>query len=58
MPARSASQILTAKDECTFFFSSSLIIGLCNPLANSLLEIISFLIVLSKYFLSKKIVDC
>ena len=38
IPARSALQILSIKDECTFLFSNFLIIGLCNSSANSLLE--------------------
>ena len=29
--AKSAPQILSIKDECTFLFLSILIIGLCNP---------------------------
>ena len=37
--ARSAPQILSTKDECTFRFLKFLIIGLHNSLAHSLLEI-------------------
>ena len=33
--ARSAPQILSIKDECTFRFSNFLLIGLYNYLANS-----------------------
>ena len=40
--AKSAPQILSIKDECTFLFLSILIIGLCNPWADSLLGIILF----------------
>ena len=39
---RSVAQILSIKDECTFLFSNSLIIGLSNSYANSLLDMISF----------------
>ena len=42
--ARSATQILSIKVECTFLFLNFLIIGLCNSSANSLFEIFSFLI--------------
>ena len=42
--ARSAPQMLSIKDECSFHFSIFLIIGLCSCSANSLLCIISFLI--------------
>ena len=41
---RFAPQILSMKDECTFHLLNFLIIGLCNSHANSLLEIISFVI--------------
>ena len=43
--ARLAPQILSVKVECTFRFSSFLIIGLCNSSANSWFEIISLLTV-------------
>ena len=46
MPARSAHQILSIKANCTFLFFTFLITGLCNSSPNSLLEIISFLILL------------
>ena len=42
--ARSAPQILSLEDEYTFLSFNFLIIGLCNSSANSLLDIISFLI--------------
>ena len=42
--ARSAPQVLSIKGECTFLFLNSLIIGLCNSSANSLLEIFLFLV--------------
>ena len=51
--ARSAPQILSIKDECTFPFSNFLIIGLCNSSANSLFEIFSFLIALPEADLSR-----
>ena len=51
--ARSAPQILSIKDECTFPFSNFLIIGLCNSSANSLFEIFSFLIALPQADLSR-----
>ena len=44
MPARSAPQILSIKDECTSIFSNFLTIGLCSCSANCLLEITLFLI--------------
>ena len=57
--ARSAPQILSIKDECTFIFVIFLIIGLCNSSANSsansLLEIFSFLTVPPEVLLSKKL---
>ena len=40
--ARSAPQILSIKDDCTFLFLNFLVIGLCNSSANSLLEISFF----------------
>ena len=52
---RSAHQILSIKDECTFLFSSFLIIGLRNSLANSSFYILSFLIAPPEVFLSKKL---
>ena len=55
--ARSASQILSVKDECTFLFSNFLIIGLCNSSAICLLDIISFLIAPAEAFLSKKFIN-
>ena len=42
---RSAPQILSINDDCTFLFLNFLIIGLCNSSANSLFEMFSFLIV-------------
>ena len=42
--SRSAPQILSIKDDCTFLFSNVLIIGLCNSSANSSFCIIYFLI--------------
>ena len=42
--ARSAPQILSMKNECSFFISNFLVIGLCNSSANSLLDIIQFFI--------------
>ena len=53
--ARLAPQMLSIKVGCTFLFFSCkfLIIGLCNSSANSLLQIISFLIPLPEVFLSK-----
>ena len=39
---RSAPQIMSIKDECTFLFSNFLIIGLCNSSANSLPVVFSF----------------
>ena len=43
--ARSAPQILSIKDNCTFRFLNFLIIGWCNSSVNSLLDIIPFLTV-------------
>ena len=34
--AQSATQILSIKGECTFYFSNFLIIGLCNSSADSM----------------------
>ena len=42
--AESAFQILSIKGGCVFLFLKYLMIGLCNSFANSLFEIISFLI--------------
>ena len=42
--ARSAPQILFIKGDCTFLLSNFRIIGLRNSSANSLLDILSFLI--------------
>ena len=50
---RSAPQILSMKAECTFLFVNFLIIHLCDSSVNSLLDIILFLTVLPKLFLSK-----
>ena len=44
LSARSPSQILSIKREYTFAFPNNLIIGLYNSYANSLLDILSFLI--------------
>ena len=51
--ARSAPQILSIKGECTFLLLNFLIIGSCNSSANSLLEIISFLLPLPEVFYQK-----
>ena len=51
--ARFAPQILSVKVASTFLFLDILIVGLFNFSANSLLEIISFLIPLPEVFLSK-----
>ena len=51
--ARSAPQLLSIKDECTFLFLKFLIIGLCNSSANSLFEIFSFLTVPAEVFYQK-----
>ena len=53
MSARSAPQLLSTKDKCTFVFLNFLIIGLCNSSANFLFKIFSFLAVLPENFLSK-----
>ena len=69
--ARSAPQILSIIDDCTFLLLHFLIIGLCNSSANSyvwsenlamrakskgrLFEIFSFLIALPEVFLSKNL---
>ena len=45
IPARSATQILSIKGQCTFRFSNFLIIALCSS-ANSLLDIKSLLVAL------------
>ena len=50
--ARSAPQIFSIKDECTFHFSNFLIITLCCSSANFSLNIISFLIAPPEVFLS------
>ena len=52
--ARSASQMLSIKDGCTFFLIF-LIIGFCYSSANSLLEIISFFTDPPEVFLSKNL---
>ena len=41
--ARSAPQILSIKDECTFRFLNFVIMGLCNSSANLVFEKLSFL---------------
>ena len=41
--ARSASEILCIRSECTFLFSNLLITSLCYSSANSLFDIFSFL---------------
>ena len=51
--AKSASQMVSIKDDCTFLSSNFLVIGLCNSYANSLLDIISFLTIPSEVFLTK-----
>ena len=54
--ARSAPQVLSIIDECTFLFLNFLIIGLCNSSANCLLNYLSpankilFTIVFILYF--------
>ena len=45
--ARSVPQIMSQKDECTFWFSNFLIIGLCKPSANIVLFSITQLKVLA-----------
>ena len=49
--------MLSMKGECTFRLLDFLIIGLCNSLANYLLEIFSFLIPLPQVFLSSFCVE-
>ena len=44
---------LSIKVECTLLFLNFLIIGLCNSPANSLLEIISFLIPLPEVYIKR-----
>ena len=51
--ARSAPQILSIKDECTFLFLHFLIIDLCNSSADSLLDIIPFVTVPPEVFYQK-----
>ena len=41
---KSAPQVLSIKDYCTFLLEKFLIIGLCNSSANSLLEMSLFLL--------------
>ena len=53
--ARSVSQILSIKVECSFYFLNFPLIGLHNSSANSLLEICSFLTVLPEVSLSKNL---
>ena len=48
--SRSTSQILSLKNESTYIFLNFLIIGLCDSSANSLIDIISFLIALPDAF--------
>ena len=55
MSAKSAHQILSIKDECTFGFSSFLINGLWNSLGDSLFRLISFLTGSPKVLFTKKI---
>ena len=50
MLVTSAPQILPGKDECTFHFSNFLIIGLCNPSANSWFDIFSIFILPPPFF--------
>ena len=52
---KNAPQILSIKSECTFLFSNFPIIGLCNSSPNTLLEIVSFLIVPPETFLKKNL---
>ena len=42
--ARSAPQLLSIKDECTFLVLDFLIVVLCNSLVNTLFDAFSFLI--------------
>ena len=54
--AKPIPQILSIKDECSFLFSNFLITGLCNCLANYLLDMISFLTVPpEEVFITKKL---
>ena len=53
--ARSVFQILSIKHEYFFRFLNFLTIGLCSYSANSLFEIISFLIAPPDVFLSKSL---
>ena len=48
--ARSAPQVQSIRNDCTFLFLSFLIIGFCNSSANSLFEIFSFFILLPDVF--------
>ena len=50
--AKSARQILYTKDECTFPLSNFKIIGLCNYLASSFVDIFSFSVPLRETDLS------
>ena len=53
--ARSAPKITFIKDESTFPSLNFLITGLCNSLANSLFEILSFLTPLQEIFFYQNI---
>ena len=55
MSVRSAPQILSIKDEYTVIFLYYLITGLYNCSANSLSDIISFLIAPPEVYLPKKL---
>ena len=55
MSARSATQLLSIKDGCTFPFLNFLIIDLCNSSDNYLLDIISFFIAPPDVLLSKNL---
>ena len=53
--AKSAPQIFSIKNKCTFLLLNFLIIDLCNSLANSLIGMFSFLMLLPEVFLSKNL---
>ena len=55
--ARSGSQILPVKVECTFRFFNFLITGMCNPSANYWSDILSFLNTTTRSFFIKKFID-
>ena len=55
MSERSAHQILSIRDECTFLFLNFVINGFCNYSDNFLFEIFLFPILLPAVFLSKNL---